>query len=248
MSTTCESVCDTQAVTSITTDSRNTAWSWLVEACSQKTYDRAREIWAHYVMQNYHDHSVLSGILLLADVFQNFRNSFYEQHQLDQLQFITLPFWHRPHHRSEHVRNDREQYAGRDCDHLSPTCPGPLMEGDDPSKPNSWITYLDAITSMEGDVETDARRKFPTLIWWKLPPSATAISIIPKTTQFTQWLPPGAGASHRLARHAHQFVVTILKPEIENPLRSLSTPNTSAIIEIFNFASNETPKRHICGS
>jgi len=38
------------------------------------------------------------------------------------------------------------------------------MEGDDPSKPNSWITYLDAITSMEGDVETDARRKFPTLI------------------------------------------------------------------------------------
>ena len=137
-------MCDTQAVTSITTDSRNTAWSWLVEACSQKTYDRAREIWAHYVMQNYHDHSVLSGILLLADVYQNFRNSFYEQHQLDQLQFITLPFWHRPHHRSEHVRNDREQYAGRDCDHLSPTCPGPLMEGDDPSKPNSWITYLDA--------------------------------------------------------------------------------------------------------
>jgi len=42
-------------------------------------------------MQNYHDHYVLSDVLLLADVFENFRNSIYEQHRLDSLHFITLP-------------------------------------------------------------------------------------------------------------------------------------------------------------
>jgi len=64
------------------------------EPCPRKNYDLAREIWAHYdmkTMQNYHDHCLLSDVLLLADVFQNFRNSVYEQHHLDPLHFITLP-------------------------------------------------------------------------------------------------------------------------------------------------------------
>jgi len=50
------------------------------ESCTPKNYDRAREIWAHYnmkTMQNYHDQYLLSDVLLLADVFQNFRNSVY---------------------------------------------------------------------------------------------------------------------------------------------------------------------------
>jgi len=64
------------------------------EACPPKNYDRAREIWAHCdmkTMKNHHDHYLLSDVLLLADVFQNFRNSVYEQHHLDPLHFITLP-------------------------------------------------------------------------------------------------------------------------------------------------------------
>jgi len=64
------------------------------EPCTPKNYDRAREIWAPYNMkttQNYHDHYLLSDVLLLADVFQNFKNSVYQQHHLDPLHFITLP-------------------------------------------------------------------------------------------------------------------------------------------------------------
>jgi len=52
----------------------------------------------------------------------------------------------RPHHRCGHVLDGREQYAGRDCDHLAAICPSqqPAGGGYDPFKPNSWITYLDA--------------------------------------------------------------------------------------------------------
>ena len=52
----------------------------------RKNYDRAHEVWAHYdtkTMQNCHDHYLLSGVLLLADVCQNFRYSVYEQNRLD---------------------------------------------------------------------------------------------------------------------------------------------------------------------
>jgi len=64
------------------------------EPCTPKNYDRAREIWADYDMKttrDYHDHYLLSDVFLLADGFQNFRNSVYEQHHLDTLHFTTLP-------------------------------------------------------------------------------------------------------------------------------------------------------------
>jgi len=64
------------------------------EPCPVQNYNRAREIWAHYnikTMRDYHDHYLLSNVLLLADVFENFRNSIYDQHRLDPLHFITLP-------------------------------------------------------------------------------------------------------------------------------------------------------------
>jgi len=41
-------------------------------------------------MRGYHDYYLLSDVLLLADVFQNFRNSIYEQHHLDPLLLIYL--------------------------------------------------------------------------------------------------------------------------------------------------------------
>ena len=64
------------------------------EPCTPKNYDRAREIWPHYdkkTTRDYQDHYLLSDVFLLADGFQNFRNSVYEQHHLDPLHFITLP-------------------------------------------------------------------------------------------------------------------------------------------------------------
>ena len=108
-------------------------------------------------MQNYHDHYLLSDVLLLADVFQNFRNSVY-QHHLDPLHFVTLPSlaW-----------ASALKYTGAELDLITDPdmylmvennmrggiatisqryaqANNPLVEGYDPSKPNSWITYLDA--------------------------------------------------------------------------------------------------------
>jgi len=36
-------------------------------------------------LQNYHDHYLLSDVLLLADVFENFRNAIMKEHNLDCL-------------------------------------------------------------------------------------------------------------------------------------------------------------------
>ena len=64
------------------------------EALPQKDYERAKIIWADFNMktlQDYHDHYLLCDVLLLADVFQNFRQTIYDEHHLDALHFITLP-------------------------------------------------------------------------------------------------------------------------------------------------------------
>jgi len=109
-------------------------------------------------MRDYHDHYLLSDVLLLADVFQNFRNSVYEQHHLDPLHFITLP---------SRAWASTLKYTGAELDLITDPdmylmvennmrggiatilqryarANNPLVEGYDPSKPNSWITYLDA--------------------------------------------------------------------------------------------------------
>ena len=102
-------------------------------------------------MQNYHDHYLLSGVLLLADVFPNFRNSVYEQHFLDPLHFITLPSlaW-----------ASALKYTGAELDLITDPDMYLMVENNmrggiatilqryaranNPSKRNSWITYLDA--------------------------------------------------------------------------------------------------------
>jgi len=42
-------------------------------------------------LQNYHDRYLLSDVLLLVDVFENFRNTIMKEHNLDCLHFLTLP-------------------------------------------------------------------------------------------------------------------------------------------------------------
>ena len=64
------------------------------EPLAEKDYARAQEIWSHFdmkTMQDYHDHYLLTDVLLLADVFENFRTTVYHEHHLDPLHFITLP-------------------------------------------------------------------------------------------------------------------------------------------------------------
>jgi len=106
-------------------------------------------------LQNYHDHYLLTDVLLLADIFQNVRNTIYEQHRLDPLQFITLPslawasalkYAHAKLHRPDMYRmvenNMRDEIAT--ISHRHAQANNPVVEGYDPSKPTSFITYLDA--------------------------------------------------------------------------------------------------------
>jgi len=59
-----------------------------------KDYGRAQKTWSRFGVKNlcqYHDHYLLSDVLLLTDVFENFRNTIFENHRLDCLHFVTLP-------------------------------------------------------------------------------------------------------------------------------------------------------------
>jgi len=63
------------------------------EKLDDDDYQRAQEIWSMFNIENvqqYHDHYLLSDVLLLADVFENFRNSVMKKHKLDCLHFFTL--------------------------------------------------------------------------------------------------------------------------------------------------------------
>jgi len=64
------------------------------EPLDNKYYERAQKTWTHFNMQTlrvYHDHYLLSDVLLPADVMENFRNTIMDEHQLDCLHFFTLP-------------------------------------------------------------------------------------------------------------------------------------------------------------
>jgi len=64
------------------------------EPLTHQNYDRAQQIWTHFDIQNlrqFHDHYLLSDVLLLSDVFQHFRHTTFDAHRLDCLHFFTLP-------------------------------------------------------------------------------------------------------------------------------------------------------------
>ena len=131
------------------------------EDCTQENYDRAHKIWTHYnmkTMKDYHDHYLLSDVLLLTDVIQNFRDNIYREHHLDPLHFITIPSlaWTTA---MKHTRAKLDLITDPDMylmiensmrggiatiSHRHAMANNDILEGHDPSKPNSWITYLDA--------------------------------------------------------------------------------------------------------
>jgi len=93
------------------------------EPLSSEDYERAKQIWEVFdikTLQQYHDHCLKTDVLLLADVFENFRNTNYGEHRLNPLHFlhfITLPLlaWTtalkhtaRSNYRPRHVSDDRE--------------------------------------------------------------------------------------------------------------------------------------------
>ena len=124
-------------------------------------YERAQATWRHFGIKNmreYHDHYLLSDILLLSDVFSYFRNSIMTQHRLDCLHYATLPSlaWASALKYTD-VKLDlltnpdaylmiensmRGGIATISNRHASAN--NPHVEGYDETKPTTFITYLDA--------------------------------------------------------------------------------------------------------
>ena len=64
------------------------------EPLSIEVYQHAQEIWTHFNIRNlgeYHDFYLMSDVLLLADVFENFRQNVLDKHGLDCFYYPTLP-------------------------------------------------------------------------------------------------------------------------------------------------------------
>ena len=64
------------------------------ENISQEDYDHAQNVWNHFdceTMRDYHDLYLKSDVLLLADVFENFRDLCLENYKLDPAYYYTAP-------------------------------------------------------------------------------------------------------------------------------------------------------------
>ena len=64
------------------------------ENISQEDYDHAQNVWSHFdckTMRDYHDLYLKSDVLLLADVFENFRDLCLENYKLDPAYYFTAP-------------------------------------------------------------------------------------------------------------------------------------------------------------
>ena len=64
------------------------------EGIADKEYAHAQKVWEVFGIKNlgeYHDLYVLSDTLLLADVFENFRDKCIEIYDLDPAHFLSAP-------------------------------------------------------------------------------------------------------------------------------------------------------------
>ena len=64
------------------------------EPLKSEDYERAKATWDQFGIRNlreYHDLYLKMDVLLLADVFENFRETVFREHKLDCLHFVTLP-------------------------------------------------------------------------------------------------------------------------------------------------------------
>ena len=64
------------------------------EGITDKEYAHAQKVWEVFGIKNlgeYHDLYVLSDTLLLADVFENFRDKYIDIYDLDPAHFLSAP-------------------------------------------------------------------------------------------------------------------------------------------------------------
>jgi hypothetical protein len=64
------------------------------EHISNEDYERAEKVWKHFELKDlgeYHDLYLKTDVLLLTDVFENFRTMCLENYELDPAHYYTLP-------------------------------------------------------------------------------------------------------------------------------------------------------------
>ena len=64
------------------------------EGIKDEDYDHAKEVWKAFGMSNmgdYHDYYMAADVLLLADVFESFRNSCLKNYGLDPCHYFSSP-------------------------------------------------------------------------------------------------------------------------------------------------------------
>ena len=129
---------------------------------SDEDYERAKRIWEHFGIKDlgqYHDLYLRTDVLLLTDVYENFRDLCLEYYGLDPAHYFTLPnfAWDAMLLKTEvkiDPLTDQEMYEmiekglrGGMCQvsHKEAKANNRYMGEDyDENKPSSYITYLDA--------------------------------------------------------------------------------------------------------
>jgi len=142
------------------------------EPLSEADYDRANQTWREFnigSLQEYHDLYLKSDTLLLADVFESFRQSMFVQHRLDCLHFPTLPSlaWAAALRHTDaelDLITDPNMYlliensirgGMATISNRYSKANNPYLEGYDESKPTTYITYLDA-NNLYGHAQSQA--------------------------------------------------------------------------------------------
>jgi hypothetical protein len=75
--------------------SKDKFYSSLYESeVKDEDYQRAQKVWDHFemkTMKDYHDLYLETDVLLLADVFENFRRTCMENYKLDHAHYVSGP-------------------------------------------------------------------------------------------------------------------------------------------------------------
>ena len=130
------------------------------EHVSDKDYERALKVWKHFgirTLGQYHDLYLRTDVLLLTDVFENFRDLCMEYYGLDPAHYYTLPAWDamllktgveiEQLHDQEMFEMVEKGMRGGMCQvsHKLAVANNKYMgEAYDENKPSNYISYLDA--------------------------------------------------------------------------------------------------------
>ena len=131
------------------------------ESISDSDYQHAQEVWTTFNCQtigDYHDLYLRTDVLLLADVFENFRRTAMATYGLDPAHYYTLPGYSwdallKFTRVSLELLTDSNMYLFVEkglrggismVSHRHATANNPQMEDFNPSQPTSYLMYLDS--------------------------------------------------------------------------------------------------------